>query len=72
IGADPKIFLYALIFAANCSFATPIAYQTNLLVMVPGHYRFSDFIRAGIPLLILVWLSFSILAPWYYDLSWQP
>ena len=68
VGADPMAFVVAVIFAANCSFATPIAYQTNLLVMGPGHYRFSDFMRAGAPLVIIVWLSFSFLAPWYYNL----
>ncbi|MBZ0216049.1 MAG: SLC13 family permease [Fimbriimonadaceae bacterium] len=68
IGADPMAFTVTVIFAANCSFATPVAYQTNLLVMGPGHYRFSDFLRAGCPLAILVWLSFSFFAPWYYNL----
>jgi di/tricarboxylate transporter len=58
-----------VIFAANCSFATPIGYQTNLLVMGPGHYRFGDYLRAGTPLIIIVWLTFSLFAPWYYGLS---
>ena len=66
LGVDPMAFILAVIFAANCSFATPIAYQTNLLVMTPGNFRFSDFIRAGIPLIVLVWLSFSLFAPWYF------
>lgn len=65
-GAPVEAFAGAVIFAANCSFATPIGYQTNLLVMGPGHYRFSDFVRAGTPLVIILWLTFSILAPWYY------
>jgi di/tricarboxylate transporter len=43
-------FVLGVIFAANCSFASPIAYQTNLLVMGPGNLRFSDFMRGGIPL----------------------
>jgi di/tricarboxylate transporter len=68
LGADPVIFLHAVILAANCSFATPMAYQTNLLVMGPGHYRFSDFLRAGGPLVVLLWLSYSLIAPWYYGL----
>ncbi len=68
VGADPMAFTVAVIFAANCSFATPVAYQTNLLVMGPGHYRFSDFLRAGGPLAVIVWLSFSIFAPWYYNI----
>ena len=68
LGVDPMIFVYAVIFAANCSFATPMGYQTNLLVMGPGHYEFRDFVRAGTPLVILLWLSYSFFAPWYYGL----
>lgn len=69
LGVAPEIFAYAVVFAANCSFATPIGYQTNLLVMGPGHYRFSDYMRAGIPLVLLLWLSFSAFAPFYYHLQ---
>lgn len=69
LGVDPLIFVFAVIFAANCSFATPISYQTNLLVMGPGHYRFSDYLRAGTPLIVIEWLVFSLFAPWYYGLS---
>ncbi|MCR9214881.1 MAG: SLC13 family permease [Proteobacteria bacterium] len=68
LGVDPMIFVYAVIFAANCSFATPMGYQTNLLVMGPGHYKFVDFFRAGAPLVIVLWLLFSIFAPFYYGL----
>lgn len=68
IGADPVPFVMAVIFAANCSFATPVGYQTNLLVMAPGHYRFADFISAGAPLVILIWLTYSLAALWYYGL----
>jgi len=68
LGVDPMIFVYATIFAANCSFATPIGYQTNLLVMGPGHYRFVDYLKAGGPLIVILWLTFSLFAPWYYGL----
>ena len=68
LGVDPLIFVYAVIFASNCSFATPMGYQTNLLVMGPGHYEFRDFVRAGSPLVILLWLAYSFFAPWYYGL----
>jgi di/tricarboxylate transporter len=68
LGVDPFVFVVAVIFASNCSFATPFAYQTNLLVMGPGHYRFVDFVRAGGPLVIVLWLAFSIFAPWYFGL----
>jgi di/tricarboxylate transporter len=68
LNVDPMAFVLAVIFAASCSFATPIAYQTNLLVMTPGNFRFSDFMRAGIPLVIILWLTYSLFAPWYFGL----
>ncbi|MTH97749.1 SLC13 family permease [Roseibium sp. RKSG952] len=68
LGQPPEAFVVCLIIAANCSFATPIGYQTNLIVMGPGHYRFSDFLRAGAPLAGILWLTFSLVAPWYYGL----
>ena len=67
-GADPFPFLLAVIYAANCAFATPIAYQTNMLVMGPGHYKFSDFMRFGGPLVIIMWAAFTIIAPWRFEL----
>jgi len=66
MGVDVMPFILAVIFGANCSFATPISYQTNLLVMGPGHYRFVDFVRAGTPLILLLWLTFSIYVPWLF------
>ena len=68
IGQPAEPFIVCLIFAANTSFATPVGYQTNLIVMGPGHYRFADFLRAGTPLALILWLTFSIVAPWYYGL----
>ncbi len=68
LGIDPMVFAVTVVFAANCSFASPIGYQTNLLVMGPGHYRFADFARVGLPLTLLLWVTFSIFAPFYYGL----
>lgn len=68
-GMPVEAFVTCVIFAANCSFATPIGYQTNLIVMGPGHYRFSDFIVAGAPLALLLWLTFTFVAPIYYGFS---
>ena len=68
LGEPPVVFALTVLFAANCSFATPIGYQTNLLVMGPGHYRFMDFVRLGLPLVFLMWAVFSLFAPWYYAL----
>ncbi len=68
LGVAPAAFAVAVVFASNCSFASPLGYQTNLLVMGPGHYRFTDFARAGIPLIVLMWIVFTLFAPWYYGL----
>jgi di/tricarboxylate transporter len=66
-GTDLFPYVLAVIFGANCCFATPIGYQTNLLVMSPGQYRFADFLRAGLPLMAIIWLVFSLFVPWYYE-----
>ena len=65
---DPIVMVLTVIFAANCSFATPIAYQTNLLVMGPGHYKFADFARFGIPLILLLWVAYVLLLPVFFGL----
>jgi di/tricarboxylate transporter len=64
----PEPFVLAVIFGANMSFATPMAYQTNLLVMNAGNYRFVDFVRVGLPLILIVWLILSFLLPWLYGI----
>lgn len=66
LGLSPEPFVLAVIFGANLSFATPMAYQTNLLVMSAGNYTFWDFVRVGVPLILLMWLSFSFLLPQLY------
>jgi di/tricarboxylate transporter len=68
LGVSPEPFVLAVIFGANMSYATPFGYQTNLLVLSAGGYRFSDFIRAGIPLTIIMWLGFTILLPLLFPL----
>ncbi len=45
-----------------------MGYQTNLLVMGPGHYRFIDYFKAGVPLIILIWLTYTAVAAVRYDL----
>jgi di/tricarboxylate transporter len=67
---DPEPFVIAVLFGANMSYATPMAYKTNLLVMHAGGYKFTDFVRVGVPLTIIVWLSLSLLLPVIYSLSW--
>lgn len=68
LGVDPHIFAIGVLLAANCSFASPIGYQTNLLVMGPGHYKFVDFVKSGMPLLLIIWVAFSVFAPYYFGL----
>ncbi len=63
------IFAVTVVFAANCSFASPIGYQTNLLVMGPGQYKFRDFIRAGVPLVLVMWVTYIAVAHYYFGLS---
>jgi di/tricarboxylate transporter len=65
--AEP--FVLAVLFGANMSFVTPMAYKTNLLIMSTGGYRFSDFVRVGIPLTVIMWLAFSWLLPQLYPLG---
>ena len=55
--AEP--FVLAVLFGANMSYATPMAYKTNLLVMSAGNYSFSDFVKVGVPLTIIMWLTLS-------------
>lgn len=62
--AEP--FILAVLFGANLSYATPMAYKTNLLVMNAGGYQFSDFMRVGIPLILLMWVTLSFLLNWLY------
>ena len=67
LGSDPEPFVLAVLFGASMSFATPFGYQTNLLILSAGGYRFSDFIRVGIPLSIIMWIGYSIVLPLLYD-----
>lgn len=69
IGAPPEPFVIGVLFGANMSYATPMAYKTNLLVMNAGGYQFSDFLRVGIPLTVLMWLSASVVLSYWYNLS---
>lgn len=66
---DPKIFIFAMIFACNSSFITPIGYQTNLLVMSPGKYKFYDFVKSGIPLALLLCYVYILLLKYYFNIT---
>jgi len=67
LGVDPRPFVVAVMIAASASFATPIGYQTNTLVFAPGGYRFTDYMRLGVPLNLGVGILAALLIP----LFWQ-
>jgi di/tricarboxylate transporter len=63
MSVDPRPFLIAVAFSASAGLMTPYGYQTNLMVMGPGGYRFTDFVRFGAPLTLLFWVIASLLIP---------
>ena len=68
IGVDPRPLVVAVMIAASASFATPIGYQTNMLVFGPGGYRFTDFMKIGIPLNLSLGLVASLFIPMIWPL----
>ena len=68
LNAPPEPFILAVLFGANMSFATPFGYQTNLLILSAGGYKFSDFLRVGIPLTLIMWIGFSVVLPLLYHI----
>ncbi len=68
LGLPLEPFVLAVLFGANLSFVTPMAYQTNLLLMNAGGYKFGDFVRVGLPLAVLLWLVLSMVLMWAYGL----
>lgn len=68
LGIPPQPFVLAILFGANLSFATPMAYQTNLLVMSAAGYSFRDFVRVGTPLVLLMVVALSVLLARHYGL----
>jgi di/tricarboxylate transporter len=69
MGQPPEPFVLAVLFGANMSYATPMAYKTNLLVMNAGSYKFNDFLRIGVPLVLIQWITLSWLLPVIYGVN---
>jgi len=68
VGADPRPFVIAIAIGSTCCFASPIAYQTHLIVYGAGNYRFSDFIRVGVPLNLLCAVTALVVIPMIWPL----
>ncbi len=69
LALDPRPFAVAVMFSATLAFATPVGYQTNMMVYGPGGYRFTDYVRIGLPLNILIMLVVSLLIPLLWPLT---
>ena len=63
MGFEPRTFIFAVAFAASASFITPVGYQTNLMVYGPGGYKFIDYIKVGLPLAVIFWISAIFILP---------
>ncbi|MEM7700969.1 MAG: SLC13 family permease [Pseudomonadota bacterium] len=72
LGIPPEPLVLAVLFGCNLCYATPIAYQTNMLIMSEGSYEFVDYIRTGVPLVALMVTTLSILLVLFYDIQPPP
>jgi di/tricarboxylate transporter len=66
IGVDPRPYLMAVTVAASTAFALPMGYQTHMMVYGPGGYKFSDFLKVGIPLNLICWIISCLLIPYIW------
>jgi len=66
LGFDARPLVVAVMVAASASFATPVGYQTNMLVYGPGGYKFSDFTKVGLPLNLSIGILSSLLIPFIW------
>ncbi len=67
IGVDPRPLLMAITFAASTGFSTPVGYQTNTMIYNPGGYKYTDFLRTGVPLSIIFWILSVIFIPRFWS-----
>jgi di/tricarboxylate transporter len=68
VGADPRPFVIATIIGGSCAFASPVTYQTHLIVYGPGGYRFTDFVKVGLPLDLVCAAVALVVIPWVWPL----
>lgn len=66
LGVDSRPFIMAITIAASCAFALPMGYQTHMMVYGPGGYRFSDYLRTGIPLNVIAWVTTCSIVPFVW------
>jgi len=67
LGIDPRPLLMAITFAASTGFSTPVGYQTNTMIFNPGGYKYTDFLRTGVPLSIIFWILSVIFIPRFWS-----
>ncbi len=66
MGVSERPFIVGVMFAASLAFMTPMSYQTNSMIYVPGNYRFNDYLKVGTPLNVLIWIVAVIVIPIYF------
>jgi len=69
LGFSPEAFVLAVLFGANMSYATPMSYKTNMLIFSAGGYKFTDFVRVGVPLMLIMWIALSMMLPLFFPLQ---
>jgi len=69
MGVTPYPMMMAMAMAASASFMTPISHPANVMVMGPGGYRFSDYLKVGVPLTLVVWVTVMIVLPFFWPLT---
>jgi di/tricarboxylate transporter len=66
LGVNPRPLIIAVTLAASCAFSMPMGYQTHMMVYGPGGYRFTDFLRVGLPLNLICWIIACCLIPLFW------
>ncbi len=66
MGVSERPFLVGVMFAASLAFMTPMSYQTNSMIYVPGNYRFNDYLKVGTPLNLIIWAVAMVVIPLYF------